>query len=250
MELYWKCSHICDRIKWGGAVKMQRLSQEWLKLVACLSMLIDHIGFTMVPQIGLRILGRPAFPLFCFLLSQGVHHTRNSQSYILRILILAVLSELPYDYMVFGQPSFSRQNVAFTLFLGIYMAFCLKKESVGWKSVVLVVITAIAAEVLRTDYGGYGIVLIAVFVLSEGSPHKGLICTSALLIMGVWMPGMGWQVGRVSFPIQLFGAAAMIPIWLYSGERSYGGWLSKWGFYVFYPGHMVVLCLLDFWCCG
>ena len=72
------------------------LSQEGLKLFACVVMLIDHVGAVLFPQhFWMREVGRLAFPIFCFLLSEGVHYTRSPGRYVLRLTIGAAISELP-----------------------------------------------------------------------------------------------------------------------------------------------------------
>ena len=79
------------------------LSQEWLKIIACVIMLIDHIGAVLLPQyIWLRYIGRIAFPIYCFLLAEGVHYTKNPQKYGLRLAAGALLSEIPFDLALFG----------------------------------------------------------------------------------------------------------------------------------------------------
>ena len=67
-------------------MKKQGLSQEWLKLTACATMLVDHVGAVLLPQyIWLRVLGRIAFPIYCFLLAEGIHYTKNPKKYGLRL---------------------------------------------------------------------------------------------------------------------------------------------------------------------
>ena len=73
------------------------LSQEALKSIACITMLLDHIGATMVRGYTLRIIGRIAFPIFCFLMAEGAYHTKNPRKYCLRLMIGMLLSELPFD---------------------------------------------------------------------------------------------------------------------------------------------------------
>ena len=79
------------------------LPQDMLKILACMTMLIDHIGAIFFPYIAwMRIVGRISFPLYAFLLAEGVHHTRNLKKYGLRLLLILVLTELPYDLLFRG----------------------------------------------------------------------------------------------------------------------------------------------------
>ena len=102
-------------------MRNKHLHQEFLKIIACVSMVRDHIGAFLVPQIWLRCVGRLAFPIYCFLLVEGFHHTKNPKGYALRLLIGAILSELPYDLLLSGGISFARQSVMITLLLGFLM---------------------------------------------------------------------------------------------------------------------------------
>ena len=114
------------------------LSQEGLKLIACITMLLDHIGAVVVmawfenssgANKGLlldlyemlRVIGRLAFPIYCFLLVEGSVHTCDPKRYGLRLLIAAVLSEIPYDLAIYGGISWQNQSVMVTLLLGFLM---------------------------------------------------------------------------------------------------------------------------------
>ena len=83
-------------------MKRYGLSQEGLKLVACVTMLMDHIGAVLLPQyLFLRYIGRIAFPIYCFLLAEGVHYTNNPKKYCLRLGVGTMLSEIPFDLALF-----------------------------------------------------------------------------------------------------------------------------------------------------
>ena len=89
------------------------ISQEGLKLLACITMLIDHIGATLMIRLIqetsandaslvwlyylMRIIGRIAFPIYCFLLVEGAAHTRDPKKYGLRLFVGMLLSEIPFD---------------------------------------------------------------------------------------------------------------------------------------------------------
>lgn len=103
------------------------ISQEELKLIACATMLLDHIGMAFCSGIGLRIIGRVAFPIYCFLLAEGVHYTRSPKKYFLRLLIGAALAEIPFDLLVFGKLSLAYSSVMVTLLLGFLFAQAAKR---------------------------------------------------------------------------------------------------------------------------
>ena len=115
------------------------------------------------------------------------------------------------------------------------MALCMKKLP-QWGKVLIVIPYYFAAELLHTDYGGLGIVMAAIFIISRELPEPMVIQTAGLALINL-------AYFSTSF-IQPFATAAMIPISLYSGKKSSSGKLLQWAFYLFYPAHLLILWLL------
>lgn len=218
-------------------MKTVKRSAEALKLLACATMLIDHIGAVLFPKnLLLRIIGRIAFPIFCFLLVEGVYHTKNPTRYALRLSVALVLSELPFDLCFCGHFSWERQSVMFTLLLGFLMLHLTKDLSLP-KKLLLTIPFALIAEALHTDYGALGIAMIALFAFTRGFDDSLLLqwCGLALLCLSVFFSNF----------LQLFCVAAMVPISMYSGQKRTGSKTVQWFFYLFYPVHLTVLWLLS-----
>ena len=215
----------------------RRLSQEMLKLIACVTMLVDHIGATLVPWYGLRMIGRISFPIFCFLLVEGFHHTRNRKRYGIRLALWALLCELPYDALFFGRVQWQNQNVMLTLFLGflVLLGSCRGGGIRFWP----LVAGCLAAEFLGADYGAYGIALIWLMALTRsGYGGKWLL---PLGMTGIFYL-MGSPVSPVlGIPIQLYGVLACIPLRYYSGKKQLRSPWVQWAFYLFYPAHLLIL---------
>ena len=133
-------------------MKRQGISQEGLKILACAVMLIDHVGAVLLPQsFVLRMIGRIAFPIFCFLLAEGVHYTRNPRKYALRLAVGAALSELPFDYALFGGIDLYYQSVMLTMLVGFGALETMKRLKNPALKLLVVVPFYILAELLRTD---------------------------------------------------------------------------------------------------
>ena len=151
--------------------RYQRLDGTVLKLIACLSMFIDHLGAVCFSgMMGFRIIGRLAFPIYCFLLVEGAVHTCNMKKYILRMGIFALISEVPFDLAFYHRLVYmGHQNVFFTLGLGLLAIWFLEHpiEQLDIPDVLyklLVIIAAgLIAEFLNTDYGFTGIEVICIF---------------------------------------------------------------------------------------
>ncbi len=207
------------------------ISQEWLKVIACLSMLLDHIGATLLPGIGLRTIGRLAFPIYCFLLCEGVRHTHSPWRYLLRLAAVAVVSELPYDLLFYGGMDWGHQNTLLTLLLGCGMLLGVRRTESIWCQMLIIFLCCILAQLCHSDYGGLGILMIAVLWMTEGRPKirvvmVGLVCLAL---------GLG----------ELTALLALIPIGLYSGKKITSSRILQWGFYLFYPMHLVVLYIIS-----
>ena len=218
------------------------LPQEALKMIACVTMLIDHIGAVFVPGYGLRIIGRIAFPIYCFLLAEGMARTRNVKRYGIRLAIGAALSELPYELLFYGSVSLGYQSVMVTLLIGYLMILWMRKTVM--MKFIPVIVCVFAAELLGTDYGGMGVAMIALFALTRERPDRLWLqvftCAALCWIIG----GAGWQVGPVYVPLQIFGVLAMVPIALYSGGKATNSKAIQWVFYLFYPVHLAVLLVI------
>lgn len=226
-------------------MKQRGISQEMLKLIACITMLLDHIGATLVPGWTLRIMGRIAFPIYCFLLAEGAHYTRNPKKYALRLAIGAVLSELPFDLAFFGGWTWGYQSVMLTMLVGFFALQAMAKCQNYFLKCLVVLPFALLAEWMLTDYGGAGVLLIAMFGISRELSHKLLIqFVGMALICNYLIPGSRISIGNFRIAIELFALLALIPIALYSGRKVTTSKVVQWGFYLFYPVHLTVLYLI------
>lgn len=243
-------------------MKKSNLSQEGLKLIATITMLIDHIGMALVYEWAclaidahsvyaqplcvlydwMRLIGRIAFPIYCFMLVEGAHHTRNMKKYRNRLLLGALLAEIPFDLLLADKPvSFEYTSVMVTLLLGLLMVENMQKMSGIWK-IALILPFYVLAELLHTDYAGHGILIIAMLELTRGLEKEKLlrlIGFSLLLWFGVAIP-----VGPFMIPMELFGLLSMIPMYCYSGRKATHSQVVQWAFYLFYPVHLMILWIL------
>lgn len=218
--------------------RYQRLDGTMLKLIACLSMLIDHLGAVCFSgMIAFRIIGRLAFPIYCFLLVEGAVHTHDMKKYMLRMGIFALISEIPFDLAFYHQLVYpGHQNVFFTLGLGLLAIWFLEHpiENLDIPDALykfLVIIAAgLIAEFFNTDYGFTGVAVICIFYYLREQPLlKYLIAAILLAAMG---------------GVEVYAVLALIPILLYNGQRGRQTKAMQYGFYVFYPAHLLLLAVL------
>lgn len=235
------------------------ISGSGLKILAVCSMLTDHIGqivlkngialnasrslFTDAEFSALlslievcHIVGRIAFPIFCFLLTEGFVHTRRPGIYLRNLMVFAVLSEPLYDLAFAGTLlDAGAQNVLFELSLGLLVLMVLQKG--GTSPVLQAAITlagAVLAFMLRLDGGYYGILLIVLFDRFRSRP--GLKFPAAVLTM--YLCGLDFSPAGFIDPYFLAAASALVWIAAYNGRR---GRQIKYFFYAFYPAHLLLL---------
>ena len=206
------------------------LNSFQLKWIAIITMLIDHVGAILFPtQIGFRIIGRFSFPIFCFLLVEGFHHTRNVKKYMVRLGLFALISEIPYDLAfrhVFLE--FQRQNVFFTLLLGMVLMYMLQRTNRIYIKGCYILLSMWFALVAGMSYDYRGILLILIYYTCRKNITAKIVC------------GAAWNILWTG--VQQFGALASIPIALYNGEK---GRSMKYVFYVFYPVHLLILYFIS-----
>lgn len=218
-----------------------------LKGIAAALMLTDHVGAILLPEVlALRCVGRLAFPIFAFFIAEGYAHTRNFGRYFRRLAILAVVSEIPFNLENGAVFDLTRQNVLFTFCLALLTLRGL--EALGrergfgrWAGCGLVLAAGFAAgELLRTDYGGWGVVTVALLYLCrDGKYAKLWLLLAMAAVNGLGMGSLTMPVFGGEMPIQIFAVAALPVIWLYNGQAGPKG--LRRAFYVFYPAHLLVL---------
>lgn len=225
-----------------------RLSQEKLKLIACLTMLIDHVGVVLFPGIRwFRIAGRLAFPIYSFLLTEGLRHTRSPKKYFLRLCLGALICELPYDLALYSRVNLSSNSVMLTLVLGFLALYALQQaDSIPSKltAIFAVPVCYLLAGRMHTDYGGNGVLMILAFGAAQMLQLPKL-WQAVLVGFAAWRIG-GFRVhcGSLSIPVELFGLLALPLIWCYSGEKRWDSKKLSALFYSFYPGHLAILYII------
>lgn len=181
---------------------------------------------------ALRTIGRLAFPVFAFLISEGVAHTSNKLRYIMRLVFFAGISEIPFDLAtreVLYYPEY--QNILFTYALGAMSIAATQKARKLHLAVRLIIIALFcgAAYVIRSDYGAVGVLMISVFFLLREE-------RIARLVVGALIAAVE------SINYACVSALAFGLIYFYNGRR--GEMPLKYFFYIAYPAHMLLFWAL------
>jgi len=243
-------------------IEKRGISGSTLKLVAVITMLIDHIGAAVLIRMiyaagfwemqgqdsilswlpvnvslagiynNMREIGRIAFPIYCFLLVEGFQKTHDVKKYALRLGLFALISEIPFD-LAFNSKvlEFGYQNVFFTLFIGLLTMIVFDTIEKKLNNLVVryllqaaaIAAGAVIAGLMRTDYAAEGVLCIMIIYLFR---KRRLL----QVIIG--------YLAFIFFLQEITALPAFILIWFYNGKR---GWNLKYLFYAFYPLHLLIL---------
>lgn len=217
------------------------LSNFDLKIIAIITMTIDHIGAIMYPNIDIfRIIGRISFPIFAFLLVEGFRHTSNKLKYFLRLLLFAVITQPIYDYAFNNR----ELNILFTFSLSFLLLSSLEfikkiinKYSKGienylYKTVfysLTYILFVLFSIILNVDYQALGISLVFIFYLVPNLYLSFLLYLLAVIFLATNI-------------IQFYSLLSFLFIYMYNGEK---GKNIKYFFYLYYPLHLLILKMLQ-----
>ena len=213
-----------------------------LKVIALISMFCDHSGYIFLGSISyLNIIGRIAFPIFAFQISEGYKHTKNIQKYILRLFVFSFISQIPFTLFLksIGNTGFSL-NVFFTLLLGLISIVIYdnikNKYNNKFLGFIPVILLSIIAHFLKCDYGWYGVILIFTFYLFKA--NKFLMNTGVICLMSIKYLIDFVKTPSIYYLYFYFGAIfSLIFINLYNNKK---GKNIKYLLYIFYPLHLII----------
>lgn len=238
--------------------KMKIISSSTLKILAMFFMLLDHLWARIVPgNTWMTYMGRMAFPIFAFLIVEGYFHTSDFKKYAKRLLVFALISEIPFNLMYISSPIFPfHQNVMFTLLLGLLTIrsldiFIKQKERKTRLLCVLKIFGIMVASIIGfVDYNIYGVLTVVAFYLCRFLPFEPLWQLLAMvLINGVLHEGEYIPIDILghtfNFVTQSFAVGALIFIWMYNGKKGITSKIFQYGGYAFYPIHMLILFIVS-----
>ena len=216
------------------------MSSLTLRIIALSTMIIDHYGIIFQSDIIIfRIIGRLAFPIYCFLLVEGYTHTGNIKKYATRLLIFAFISEIPFDLAFFGQIGLEYQNIFFTLIIGLGAIYLIDKKFGKYSirnSILITFAAAALANFFKTDYQYIGIIYILAFYYTRNHPKEKRLLAAAV-IMFVTNIDAGW--------LQQFSLLALIPVYFYNNQQGYKSKILQMSFYIAYPLHLFIFYLIN-----
>ena len=219
------------------------LDTDFIKIIAVVSMTIDHIGGAFFPQYpAFRWIGRIAFPLFCYCLTVGMMYTGDIKKYLFRLGAFAVISQ-PFWILAFNSDDITGNifnlNIFFTLIVSLLGA-CGFKERKWW----LFILALILLNVINFDYAMTGLILILIFYLCRNKPWLGAaVYTLTYLpaLNGNMADPLALKIGGHAIGFEIFALLALPFIYI---QTNSGLKISKWFFYIYYPAHLFAIYLI------
>lgn len=217
------------------------MNSSQIRTLAIILMVIDHIGMTFFPQhLIFRLIGRLAFPLFAWLIANGFKHTKNVYKYLGRLIILAFISQYPFQlFMGINNQPTNHLNIFFTLALGLAGLIISSSKMGKFVKTISILVLLSVAEIFQVDYGMFGVLSILVF-------HRFYTHHLKTFFFQVLI----WSLSLIYSFLTSFGSSinlnifSVFSIFIIKSYNLQPGKSPKWLFYSFYPAHLLVIYLI------
>lgn len=212
-----------------------------LKIVAIISMFLDHLSYTIYGHFSyLNYIGRLSFPIFAFQITEGYLHTKNLKKYFFRLGVFAIMSQIPYYLFTSTFTDKFKLNILFTLLAGLLAITLFDKFKNKYLGFLCTILIAILAEILKFDYGYFGILVIFIFYIFKNNKLYMTIAFLLAVFLKYSILLIQNNFYYVYYILALFTSFSIVPILLYNKKQ---GKNIKYLFYIFYPMHLIFLYL-------
>ncbi|WP_245959337.1 TraX family protein [Neobacillus piezotolerans] len=228
----------------SGAISIGALDANAIKVIAIIAMIVDHTAIWLVERgttldIVIHTFGRLAAPIMCYLIAEGFHYTSNLKKYKKRLFIFALISHFPF-VLYFGLEWWQGTSVIWSLLMGLVALGISKRDDIplGLKGVLVCICCLLA---YTADWNYIAVLWVMFFGIFRGNFRMQMTSYATIGTVFYIIPGI---VSMGFDSIFRFGILLVIPLLaIYNGERGKKSNLIKWGFYIFYPAHLLILYL-------
>ena len=221
------------------------LDTNFLKLIAIISMTVDHVGSVFFPQYpAFRWVGRMAFPLFCYCMTVGMLYTQDIKKYALRLGAFALISQ-PFWILAFNADdilgNLLNLNIFFTLLVSLLAAWGFQARK-WW----LFIAGVVLLNAVNFDYAMTGLVLMLIFYLCRNKPLLGAVLYTLSYLPALWGGSpedpLALRIGGLAVGFEIFALLALPFIEIHTHVEPK---IPKWFFYLYYPAHLLAIYLLQ-----
>lgn len=213
-----------------GKMKKASKRNDFLKLLACVFMLIDHAGYMFFPEfVFLRAIGRLAFPIFAWQAAIGYEKTSSLKKYMGRLFVFAIVSQIPYIWFSPGN-----LNIIPTILVGIWVIWLHEKG--GRYGFLLAALLVVTGDIMHLQYGSYGLAMIWIFHIFKKDRGMSAFAYAAMSLLFAWLND--WSFSTVFQSLSIFALPFIFADWKINIH------FNRYFFYFFYPGHIIVLLII------
>lgn len=223
------------------------MKQDHLKYLAFAAMVIDHLSIIYDWEFG-RVIGRLSFIIFAFLLVEGYVHTHSFTKYIWRLLVFALIAQLPYFYLFqFPQLNILFSFASYLILLKMYDLITARRGK--WTGLFLTGLTAIIIfHYLPFDYSLFGFLLTLIFYIKRNTQIMYLYQAILIIAYAISNNVLNMFIGGVPH-IFMLGGLWLIYIYhkIHNSERRVSrSFIARYFFYIAYPLHLYILLMVKF----
>lgn len=219
------------------------MSSFVLKIIACITMICDHLGYLFYKGklSFFNYIGRIAFPIFAFQISEGYIHTKNLKKYIIRLFIFAIISQ--YPFMIFHNLISNELalNIFFTLLIGLISIIIYDKLQCKPLALIIDLLLACLAEFTNCDYGSYGVLIILLFYIFRNNKLLMTLTFSLCTIINYGIKIYKYGLFQIYSLLCIF---TILPIFIINLYNKKQGKKVKYFLYIFYPAHLLIIYIL------
>ncbi len=219
------------------------MSNFVLKIIAMISMFCDHLGYAIYEKFSyFNYIGRIAFPIFAFGISEGYLHTRSKKNYLMRLFMFAIISQAPF---MFFTSIFSNEfslNIFFTLFLGLVAIIGYEQCKNKYVGILLVACLGLTADALKMDYGYFGIFMIFIFHVFK---NKKLLMNLSFIALCLFKYIPLYIKYNFYLPYVFLFICTCLSLVFINQYNSEKGKNVKYLLYGFYPVHLILLYVFN-----
>lgn len=219
------------------------MSNFVLKIIAIITMFIDHLGYSIYGKFSyFNYIGRLAFPIFAFGISEGYIHTKSKKNYLMRLFIFAMVSQVPFMFFRSIYTKGFALNIFFTLLIGLIAIIGYEQCKNKYIGILLISCLALTANALKTDYGYFGVLIIFIFHIFKDKKilmNLSFIVLCLLKYLPLYISNSFYYAYILLF---ICTVLSLIFINLYNGKKGHD---VKYLLYSFYPAHLIFLYVFN-----
>ncbi len=222
------------------------MSNFILKIIAVITMFIDHLGYTIYGKFSyFNYIGRLAFPIFAFGISEGYIHTKSKKDYLMRLFIFAIISQVPFMLFRSMFTNGFALNIFFTLLIGLIAIIGYEQCKNKYIGILLVACLGLTADAFKMDYGYFGVFMIFIFHIFKEKKLLMNLSFIGLCLLKYFPLYIRNNFYYAYILLFVFTILTLIFINLYNGKK---GKEMKYFLYGFYPAHLIILYVFNLLC--